>query len=80
MLKFCVFCSLVGAFVEGFFMKLLTVFVGSRTKTIRTVSALCVCAAPELENVLAEAFEVENRSGLFRFHELLRAGLNCIKL
>lgn len=47
---------------------------------VRSVSVLCVCVALELENVLAEPTEVENRSGLFRFLELLRAELNCTRL
>lgn len=51
-------------------------FVGS----INEILASTLCAAPELDNILAEPTEVENRSGLFMFPELLRAGLNYVKL
>lgn len=55
-------------------------FVWLPNEMVRSVSALCVCVALKLENVLAEPTEVENRSGLFKFLELLRAELNCTKL
>lgn len=48
------------------------------TVVARTVFTLC--AVSELENVLAEHTEVENRSGLFEFLELLRAGLTVAVL
>lgn len=49
-------------------------------ETVIARGVFTLCAVSELENVLAEHTEVENRSGLFEFLELLRAGLSVAVL